>query len=59
LVKDILRDGNAEISELFGNEDIQQILALPEDLPTIDINMSKRLDRLKITQTSIYIYTFI
>jgi len=58
LVKDILRDGNAEISELFGNEDIQQILALPEDLPTIDINMSKRLDRLKITQTSIYILLF-
>jgi len=59
LVNDILRDGKEEIKELFGDEDIQQLLALPEDLPTININMAKRLERLKITQTSIYIYIFI
>lgn len=52
LVKDILKDGHKEIQELFGNENIQELLACPEDLPTVNINMSKRLDRLKITQIS-------
>lgn len=56
LVKDILKDGHEEICELFGNEDIQQLLSLPEDLPTININMSKRMARLKITQISMYIF---
>lgn len=55
LVKDILKDGNEEIHELFGTDDIQQLLTLPEDLPTFNINMSKRLDRLKISQSSMYI----
>lgn len=52
LVKDILKDGYKEIQELFGNENLQELLAFPEDLPTVNINMSKRLDRLKITQLS-------
>lgn len=56
LVKDILKDGHKEIYELFGDEDIQQLLSLPEDLPTININMSKRLDQLKITQISMNIF---
>lgn len=55
LVKDILKDGREEIRELFGDEDIHQLLTLPEDIPTININMSNRLDRLKITHTSIYL----
>lgn len=55
LVKDILKDGREEIRELFGDEDIHQLLTLPEDIPTININMSNRLDRLKITNTSIYL----
>lgn len=58
LVKDILKDGHEEIRELFGDDDIQQLLTLPEDLPTFSINMSKRLNRLKITQTSMYIVIF-
>lgn len=56
LVKDILKDGHKEISELFCEEDIQQLLFLPEDLPSVNINMAKRLDRLKITQISVYIF---
>lgn len=52
LVKDILKDGHKEIKELFDNEDVQQLLTLPEDLPTVDINMSERLNRLKLTQIS-------
>lgn len=54
LAKDILKDGYKELQELFGDEDIQQLLALPEDLPIVNINMSKRLARIKNTQTSVY-----
>lgn len=56
LVKDILKDGHKEIQELFGDEDVQQFLALPEDLPIVNINMSKRLARIKITTTSVFIF---
>lgn len=60
LVKDILKDGHEEIHELFGDEDIHKLLTLPEDIPTINIDMSKRLDRLKITQISMwYFYLYI
>lgn len=62
LVKDILKDGHEEIHELFGDEDIHKLLTLPEDIPTVNINMSKRLDRLKITQsmhTFVYILVFL
>lgn len=52
LVKDILKDGSEEIKELFGNEDVHQLLTLPEDLPTVNINLSDRLNRLKLTQIS-------
>lgn len=52
LVKDILKDGLKEIKELFGDENIQDLLAFPEDLPTVNINISKRLDRKKNTQIS-------
>lgn len=52
LVKDILKDGHEEIKELFENEDVHQLLALPEDLPIVNINMSERLNRLKLTQIS-------
>lgn len=57
LVKDILKDGHEEINELLGDVDIHKLLALPEDIPTVNIDMSKRLNRLKITQ--IRMYTFI
>lgn len=57
LVKDILKDGHKEISEIFGEEDIEQLLILPEDIPTVNINMTKRLDRLKTTHTSMYSIT--
>ncbi|XP_026812278.1 integrator complex subunit 8 [Rhopalosiphum maidis] len=50
LVKDILKDDHEEIRELFGDEDIHKLLTLPEDIPTVNIDMSKRLNRLKITQ---------
>lgn len=53
LVNDILKDGHEEIQELFGNKNIQELLSLPEDLSTVNINMSKRLNRLNITQISI------
>jgi len=60
LVKDILKDGHEEINELFGDEDIHKLLMLPEDIPTVNIDMSKRLDRLKITQSMFtFIYIFI
>lgn len=58
LVKDILKDGHEELQKLFGNEDLQQILTSPEDLPAVNINMSKRLDRIKINQTSMYTFHF-
>lgn len=58
IVKDLLKDGHDEIYELFGNEDIHKLLSLSEDLPTININMSKRMARLKITQISMYIIYF-
>lgn len=50
LVKDILKDGNEEIKELFGDEDVEKLFLLPEDIPTININMAKRLERLKNSQ---------
>lgn len=56
LVNDILKDGHEEIQELFGNKNIQELLSLPEDLSTVNINMSKRLNRLNITQISICSY---
>lgn len=56
LVNDILKDGHEEIQELFGNKNVQELLSLPEDLSTININMSKRLNRLNITQISICSY---
>lgn len=56
LVKDILKDGHEEIREFFGDEDVQELLMLPEDIPTININMSKRLDRLKTNHSSTSIY---
>lgn len=59
LVKDILKDGREEIDELFGDEDIHTLLTLPEDIPTVNIDMSKRLDRLKITQIRVYMYLYI
>jgi len=59
LVKDILKDGHEEIHELFGDEDIHKLLTLPEDIPTINIDMSKRLDRLKITQISMCTFIYI
>lgn len=58
LAKDILNDGHKEIQELFGDEDIQQLLALPEDMPIVNINMSKRLARIKTIQTSMYHFYF-
>lgn len=58
LVKDIIKDGQEEIREFFGNEDVQELLTLPEDLPTININMSKRLDRLKIKNSSLCTSTY-
>lgn len=56
LVNDILKDGYEEIQELFGNNNIQELLSLPEDLSTVNINMSKRLNRLNINQISICSY---
>jgi len=59
LVKDILKDGHEEIHELFGDEDIHNLLTLPEDIPSVNIDMSKRLDRLKITQISMHTFVYI
>lgn len=52
LVKDILKDGHKEIHELFGDKDVQQLLVLPEDQRNININLSKRLDRLNIKKST-------
>jgi len=59
LVKDILKDGHEEINELLGDVDIHKLLVLPEDIPTVNIDMSKRLNRLKITQISMHTFIYI